>query len=91
MGVRVFAAASLLLAWTGCVTLLLVVGVGPEGKGVTVDGAWATVALALVGTVLTSVAVVQRDAPRQRTVITSSVGVCLAVGALFLLFALAEQ
>jgi 4-amino-4-deoxy-L-arabinose transferase-like glycosyltransferase len=91
MGLRVFGAAALLVAWTACLGLLVVVTIGPEGKGVTVDGAWATVALAGAGAALTIVAVTQRDATQRRTVITSCLGLCLAVGAPFLLFALAER
>ena len=57
MGVRIFAAASLVFACLSCGASLLVVAVGPEGKGVTVDGAWAVVALAFVGAMLAFVAV----------------------------------
>ncbi|MBA2793207.1 MAG: hypothetical protein H0U32_04315 [Thermoleophilaceae bacterium] len=91
MGVRIFAAASLVFACLSCGASLLVVAVGPEGKGVTVDGAWAVVALAFVGAMLAFVAVTWPNGPSRRTVITSLVGVCLAGGSWPLLFALAER
>ncbi len=91
MGVRIVAAASLVFGCLSSGALFLAVAVGPEGKGVTVDGAWAVVGLAFVGAILAFVAVVRSNGPSRPTVITSLVGVCLAGGAWPLLFALAER
>ncbi len=87
--VRIFAGLAVVLSWLGAAACLAVVVVGPEGKGVTVDGAWVVVILGFVGAVLAFLSVVDR-APGGRTVLTSAVALCLGVGALPLLFALAE-
>jgi hypothetical protein len=91
VGVRIFAAATVTFACISSGALLLAVAVGPEGKGVTVDGAWAVVGLAFVGTALAFVAVVRSHGPSRRTVMTALVGMCLAGGSWPLLFALAEH
>ena len=89
MMVRIFTGLALVLSWLGAAACLAVVAVGPEGKGVTVDGALVVVILALIGAVLAFLSVVNR-APGGRTVLTSAVALCLGGRSLPFLFALAE-